>query len=160
MDDLCRSGEGVVVVTGWELKTIVVGVDGSDHSMEAARLAVSLARKYAARLLIATVVRPPEGWWGIGGAPPSPDAFASAVVEGRRRILDRAESELDLEGVDYETVEEVGDPATQLAEVCRVEEADLLVVGRRGAGLVERLVVGSVADRVANTAPCAVLTVP
>jgi nucleotide-binding universal stress UspA family protein len=144
----------------WQLKTIVVGVDGSDQSIEAARMAVSLARKFGSRVLITTVVRPPEGWWGIGGAPPSPDAFAAAVVEGRRRILDRAEADLDLEGLEYETVEEVGDPATQLAEVCRVEEADLLVVGRRGAGLVERLVVGSVADRVAHTAPCAVLTVP
>lgn len=144
----------------WTISTIIAGVDGSDGSRRAAEHAAALARNHGAKLKLVTVVRTPEGWWGIGGAPPSPDAFASAVVEGRRRILDRAESELDLEGVDYETVEEVGDPATQLAEVCRVEEADLLVVGRRGAGLVERLVVGSVADRVANTAPCAVLTVP
>lgn len=144
----------------WQIKTIVVGVDGSEQSLEAARRAVSLARRFGARLLITTVVRPPEGWWGIGGAPPSPDVFAAAVVEGRRRILDQAEAELELDGIDYETVEEIGDPATQLAEVCRVEEADLLVVGRRGAGLVERIVVGSVADRVAHAAPCSVLTVP
>lgn len=144
----------------WNIKTVVVGVDGSEQSLEAARLAVSVARRFDARLLIATVVRPPEGWWGIGGAPPPPDAFASAVVEGRKRILDQAERALDLEGIDYDTVEEVGDPASQLSELCRTEDADLLVVGRRGAGLVERLVVGSVADRVAHIAPCPVLTVP
>lgn len=144
----------------WEVRTIVVGVDGSPQSLEAARLAASIARRWDARLLIATVVRPPEGWWGIGGAPPPPDAFAAAVVEGRRRILDRAEEAIDLSGIDYDTIEEVGDPATQLTELCRSEGADLLVVGRRGAGLVERLIVGSVADRVAHTAPCPVLTVP
>lgn len=144
----------------WEIETIVVGVDGSDQSLEAARRAVSIARQFGARLLIATVVRPPEGWWGIGGAPPAPDAFAAAVVEGRRKILNDAESALDLGGVDYETVEEIGDPASQLSELCRTEGADLLVVGRRGAGLVERLVLGSVADRVAHVAPCPVLTVP
>lgn len=144
----------------WNLETIVVGVDGSDQSLEAARLAVAMARRFDARLVIATVVRPPEGWWGIGGAPPPPDAFASAIVEGRKQILDQAEQTLDLEGVEYETVGEVGDPAGQLSELCRREEADLLVVGRRGAGLVERLVVGSVADRVAHMAPCPVLTVP
>lgn len=144
----------------WEIDTIVTGVDGSDHSLEAARLAVSVARRFNARLLIVTVVRPPEGWWGIGGAPPTPDAFASAVVEGRRKVLDGAEEALELEGINYETVEEVGDPAVQLSEVCSSEGADLLVVGRRGAGLVERLIVGSVADRVAHTAPCPVLTVP
>lgn len=144
----------------WEINTIVVGVDGSDHSLQAARMAAAVARKWKARLLITTVVRPPEGWWGIGGAPPTPDAFATAVVEGRRQVLDQAEQDLDLSDVEYDTVEEVGDPATRLAEVCRAENADLLVVGRRGVGIVERIVVGSVADRVAHTAPCAVLTVP
>ena len=144
----------------WDIKTVVVGVDGSDHALEAANLATSIARKWNARLLIATVVRPPEGWWGIGGAPPTPDAFAAAVVEGRRQVLDQAEKSLDLNDLNYDTVEEVGDPATRLAEVCRAENADLLVVGRRGAGIVERLIVGSVADRVAHTAPCPVLTVP
>lgn len=144
----------------WNIETVVVGVDGSDHSLQAAEKAVTIARRFGARLLIATVVRPPEGWWGIGGAPPPPDAFAAAVVEGRRRILDKAEEALDLEGVEYETIEEVGDPAIQLAELCRSQEADLLVVGRRGAGLVERIVVGSVADRVAHAAPCPVLTTP
>lgn len=144
----------------WDIKTVVVGVDGSDHSLEAARLAAAIARQWQARLLIATVVRPPEGWWGIGGAPPTPDAFAAAVVEGRRRVLDEAEQSLDLDGIEYDTVEEVGDPATRLSEVCRAESADLLVIGRRGAGLVERIIVGSVADRVAHTAPCPVLTVP
>ena len=144
----------------WEIETIVVGVDGSDHSLEAARLAAAMARRFKARLLIATVVRPPEGWWGIGGAPPTPDAFAAAVVEGRRKVLDAAEAALDLEGMDYDTVEEIGDPAMKLAELAKNENADLLVVGRRGAGLVERIVVGSVADRVAHAAPCPVLTVP
>ncbi|HLT95288.1 MAG TPA: universal stress protein [Acidimicrobiia bacterium] len=144
----------------WNLETIVVGVDGSDQSLNAARLAVALARQFNARLLITTVVRPPEGWWGIGGAPPPPEAFASAVVEGRRRILDHAEAELDLDDIGYDTVEEIGDPAGRLADLCESENADLLVVGRRGAGLVERLVVGSVADRVTHIAPCPVLIVP
>lgn len=144
----------------WKIETIVAGLDGSDQSLSAARLAATVARQFGARLILATVVRPPEGWWGIGGEPPAPEAFAKAVVEARKEILDRAEAALDLEGITYETVEEAGDPAAQLADLCRREGADLLVVGRRGAGLVERLLVGSVADRVTHIAPCPVLTVP
>lgn len=144
----------------WEIKTVVAGIDGSDQSLEAARLAAAIGRRFGARLILATVVRPPEGWWGIGGEPPAPEAFATAVVEARKEILDRAEAALDLEGIEYDTVQEVGDPAGQLTELCRSENADLLVVGRRGAGLVERLLVGSVADRVTHIAPCPVLTVP
>lgn len=144
----------------WEVKTIVAGLDGSDRSLDAAQHAVSIARRYGAHLILATVVRPPEGWWGMAGEPPAPEAFSAAIVEARQGILDRAENDLDLEGVDWETVEEVGDPAGQLAELCRTRDADLLVVGRRGAGVVERLLVGSVADRVTHIAPCPVLTIP
>lgn len=144
----------------WQPKTIVVGLDGSDKSLEAARVGVSMARASSAKLLLTTVVRPPEGWWGIGGAPPPPEALANAVVESRRQILDEAESTLELEGIDYDTVEELGEPAMMLAEVCRANEADLLVVGRRGAGFVERIVLGSVADRLAHSAPCPLLIVP
>ncbi|CAN5754950.1 hypothetical protein BH23ACT5_BH23ACT5_22820 [soil metagenome] len=144
----------------WNPKVIVVGLDGSDTSLQAATIAAAMARTWEARLLLTTVVRPPEGWWGIGGAPPPPESLATAIVEARSRILDQAEDALDLDGIDYDLIGELGDPAIMLGEVCRSNEADLLVVGRRGAGFVERIVVGSVADRLAHTAPCPVLTVP
>src|SRR5690606_38689483 len=144
----------------WNLETIVVGVDGSDQSPNAAPLAVALARQFNARQSVTTVVRPPEGWWGIGGAPPPPEAFASAVVEGRRRTRHHAEAEPDRDDTAHATAEGTGAPARRLADLCGSENADLLVVGRRGAGLVERLVAGSVADLVTHIAPCPVLIVP
>ncbi len=144
----------------WNPRVIVVGLDGSETSLDAAAIATEMARTWQARLLLTTVVRPPEGWWGIGGAPPPPESMATAIVEARSQILDQAEDALDLEEVDYDLIGELGDPAIMLSDVCRSNDADLLVVGRRGAGLVERIVVGSVADRLAHTAPCPVLTVP
>jgi nucleotide-binding universal stress UspA family protein len=111
-------------------------------------------------LYIVTVVRPPEGWWGIVGSPPPADALASSMSEAQRSILDVAVAEIDLENLQWEASEEIGEPAAALGDVCRDREADVLVVGRRGAGVVERLVMGSVADRVAHYAPCPVLIVP
>jgi nucleotide-binding universal stress UspA family protein len=81
------------------------------------------------------------------------------MSEAQQTILDATIAGLDLEGVEWEATEEIGEPASALADVCRELGADLLVVGRRGAGLVERLVMGSVADRVAHYAPCPVLIV-
>ena len=52
---------------GWEPRVIVVGVDGSESSIDATRAAVDLARARSAKLYIVTVVRPPEGWWGHRG---------------------------------------------------------------------------------------------
>jgi nucleotide-binding universal stress UspA family protein len=144
----------------WEPKVVVVGIDGSDQSMHAAQAAADLARKNEARLFIVTVVRPPEGWWGIVGSPPPADVLTSSMSEAQQTILDATIDRLDLEGVDWEAAEEIGEPAAALGEVCRDREADLLVVGRRGAGIIERLVMGSVADRVARYAPCPVLIVP
>lgn len=144
----------------WQVSTLVVGVDGSEGSKQAANHAAAIARHWKARLLMVTVVRTPEGWWGIGGAPPSPEALSAALVEGQQKILADIEDDLDLEGVDYELVEELGDPVSRLIAVTEDQDADLIVVGKRGAGLAERVLLGSVADRLCHLAPCPVLVVP
>jgi nucleotide-binding universal stress UspA family protein len=147
-------------MTAWSPKTVVVGVDGSEQSIRAAQVAADLCRCHGARLHLVTVVRPPEGWWGIVGSPPPADALASSMSQAQQSILDVSVRGLNLEGVEWDASEEIGEPASALADVCRDREADVLVVGRRGAGVVERLVIGSVADRLAHFAPCPVLIVP
>jgi nucleotide-binding universal stress UspA family protein len=144
----------------WSPKVVVVGVDGSEQSARAAQVAADLCRCHGARLHLVTVVRPPEGWWGIVGSPPPADALASSMSQAQQSILDVSVRGLNLEGVEWDASEEIGEPASALADVCRDREADVLVVGRRGAGVVERLVIGSVADRLAHFAPCPVLIVP
>jgi len=144
----------------WQIETIVVGIDGSEGSKRAAEHAVAIARHWGAKLKLVTVVRTPEGWWGIGGAPPSPESLSTALVEGQQQILREFESDLDLEGIAYETVEELGDPVNRLLAVAETSQADMLVIGRRGAGLAERVILGSTADRLTHLAPCPVLVVP
>ncbi len=144
----------------WSPQTIVVGVDGSEQSVRAAEVAAAMARVHGARLLLATVVRPPEGWWGLVGSPPPAEALGDALAKAQAEVLDTVVGGLDLEGITHDTVEEIGDPAAALANLCTREGAEILVVGRRGAGLVERLVMGSVADRAVRLAPCPVLVVP
>ncbi len=146
--------------TRWPPQVVVVGTDGSASSRRAAGIATSMARRNGAKLHILTVVRPPEGWWGVVGSPPSAASMSKAMADAQREVLDETVANLELDGVDWETGEEVGDPATALSEYCATRGADVLVVGRRGAGLIERLVMGSVADRVVHIAPCPVLIVP
>lgn len=144
----------------WQISTIVVGVDGSEGSRRAAEHGAALARHWGARLKLVTVVRTPEGWWGIGGAPPSPESLSTALIEGQQQILGEMEEHLELEGIDYETVEELGDPVNRLLAVCEGSDADIMVIGRRGAGLAERVILGSTADRLTHLSPCPVLVIP
>jgi nucleotide-binding universal stress UspA family protein len=144
----------------WNPKAIVVGVDGSETSTRAAVIATEIARSRQAKLLLVTVVRPPEGWWGIGGAPPTPEALSAALVEGQQQVIKETEEQLALDGMDYETVEELGDPTSRLIAVAEERDAGLIVIGKRGAGLAERVMLGSVADRLCHHSPVPVMVVP
>lgn len=144
----------------WQPKTVAVGIDGSETSTKAAEVATEIARTWKAKLLIVTVVRTPEGWWGIGGAPPSPEALSAALVEGYEEVLTQTEEALALDGVDYETIQELGDPSSKLIEVAEDRAVDLIVIGRRGAGLAERIMLGSVADQLCHHSPVPVMVVP
>jgi nucleotide-binding universal stress UspA family protein len=144
----------------WAPKVVVAATDGSEGSIRACQVGVSIARAWGSKLLLVTVVRPPEGWWGIGGAPPTATALTKALDDAQQEALDRTISDLDLSDVDYETIEELGDPAATIVGFCEQHNADLLVIGRRGAGLIERFILGSVADRLVHYAPCPVMVIP
>lgn len=144
----------------WEIANIVAGVDGSDQSRHAARISADIAKKNGATLHLVTIVRPPEGWWGIVGSPPTPSALSRSLTEAQREILDSVVAELDLTGIEVIQVEDVGDPARSLLEYATRVDADLMVIGRRGAGLIERIMLGSVANRIVHDADYPVLLVP
>jgi nucleotide-binding universal stress UspA family protein len=141
-------------------KIVAAAVDGSQRALAAAKVAAAIARQNGARLLVVTVVRPPEGWWGIAGGPPPAPNLGDALADAQKQVLDAAVASLDLAGVSHEELEEVGDPAAQILALCEREGVDLLVIGKRGAGLVERIMLGSVADRIVHSAVCPVLVVP
>ncbi len=147
-------------MTVWDPVQIVVGVDGSEQSIRAARVAAGMAKAQASRLHIVTVVRPPEGWWGVVGSPPPAEALSASMERAQRSVLDKTLAAIDTDGVEVVATEEIGDPSSALSAYCEQVGAGLLVVGRRGAGVVERLVLGSVADRLAHHAPCALMIVP
>lgn len=144
----------------WDPRMIVVGVDGSDQARRAAALAASMARRTGAKIRLMTVVRPPEGWWGIVGSPPTSTALGNTLMDAKQEILDALLEDINLTDVEFETVEDIGDPAGMLVDYAAKIDADLIILGKRGAGLIERMVLGSVANRVLHDAGCPVLVVP
>lgn len=140
-----------------QMSKLAVAVDGSDESRRAAGAAADLAAETGGNLTVITVVRPPEGWWGVEGSPPTPEAMSHAIASARTDLLEPIQESLPLE---TEGVLEVGEPAGAIINYCAREEVDMLFVGRRGTGVIERVMMGSVADRLAHHAPCPVVIVP
>ena len=90
------------------------------------------------------------------GAPP---VSAQELEELARRQLERARMSLSSRKVETEYLVELGDPAERLLEVAEQRDADLLVVGSRERGFLERLLGRSVDEAVVRRAERDVLLV-
>ncbi len=133
---------------------VVVGFDGSPHAHNALRWTLRHLRR-SARV---TVVRALSDEHVAGEAlVPSPghaeDAVLAELQGSVASILD------DLPGhPPVETLVRAGDPRTVLPAVS--DDADLLVVGARGHGVIERLLLGSVASALAHHPTVPTIVVP
>jgi nucleotide-binding universal stress UspA family protein len=131
----------------------VVGVDFGEASTRAARLALRFLAP-GGRLSLVHVAprfaRPVEGWeqWDAEYAGTLPRLFEALVA----RLAAPA-------GITVETVMLRGDPAATLLARVQQERAPLLAVGAERVGVVDRLLVGSVATSLLRTARSGVLVV-
>jgi nucleotide-binding universal stress UspA family protein len=93
-----------------------------------------------------------------------PEAFAAWMTmfgEGLGPAFDRVKADLGLpDSVTVETVSLSGKASREILDFAKSTHADLIVTGSRGAGLVDRILVGSTATGLLRGAQCAVLAVP
>ncbi len=134
---------------------VVVGVDGSDASMDALRFAAVEARLRAAPLRIVSAWTLPVGHEDPGVGPLDPTVFEQAA----RHTIDAATTAIgsELEGIEIERAMVAAGAASALLDNC--SDADLLVVGSRGRGGFKGLLLGSVSQQVVLHAPCPVVVV-
>jgi len=119
---------------------VLLATDGSTHSARAAEIARELALRGSLPVTVVCVL-----------AHPADDrARAAANVEAAIALLRSA-------GVRAEGRTAEGRPHEAILAVGREAQADVIVVGRRGLGGVERLLLGSTSERVAGFADCPVL---
>jgi nucleotide-binding universal stress UspA family protein len=139
------------------METIVVGTDGSAAAQAAVRWAAKVARCEGARVHLVTAFpdRPLFEEMITGSVIATPIDFlpaAEALLEAAAEVVEQA-------GLQVERHAIPGDPASAIIEVARTQDADLVVVGDRGLTRVERLLLGSVADKLAHHSPCSVTIV-
>jgi len=134
--------------------------DFSSASGIAFRRAIAEARTRKAPLLILHVLAPIVPVVGEGYV--SPAAYQEMSTASRawaQKKLDRAVAQAKAARVRTRGLLRDGIAAEQIVRVAKARHAKLIVIGTHGRTGVVRFFLGSVAARVAATAPCPVLTV-
>lgn len=139
------------------MKKILVAVDGSEASSQAAAVAADLARATGASVTLVNVFDAP-GVAAMGLKALDGQELARTRERVSKPALERAAAAMgDLGNVQVRT--EIGDPASEIVALVRSDGFDHVVMGSRGRSPLAELALGSVSDRVLRAAPCPVTVV-
>jgi nucleotide-binding universal stress UspA family protein len=138
---------------------ILVAVDFSAHARAATSVAIELARRDRASITFVHVHQPltyvlPEGVIGL-----SAEQMEQLWADMRREL--EASKDVAVTGgvAEVDTRLLQGNPAGEIAALARSGGFDLVVTGTHGRTGIRHALIGSVAEKVVQRAPCAVLTV-
>lgn len=138
---------------------IIVGIDGSAHSARALEWAIKEGALHHAPVTVITVNSVPASpWTGEPTVLAQDPAELEKLRQAAEEMTVKVTSQLDGARPASVTVRAInGFPAEELVDASH--DADLVVVGSRGAGGFARLLMGSVSDQVAHHAYCPVMVV-
>jgi len=135
--------------------TILVPTDGSEPAGAAVEHAIDLASNTGATLHALSIVDS-AAYASLDVSSQSVlDSLESRATEATESI---AETAADV-GVEVVTEVSVGSPHEQITDYADAVGADLIVMGTHGRTGLDRVLLGSVTERVVRGAPCPVLTV-
>ena len=137
---------------------IVVGVDGSSHSRKALERAASEAAAHGAPLTVLTIHQAVRDVYGGVSHYQDDAALTDKAKEAAQAETDQVLAALGSRPASVTVTAVHGLPVDQLIKAS--QDADMLVLGRRGQGGFARLMMGSVTDQVSRHAHCAVLITP
>jgi nucleotide-binding universal stress UspA family protein len=138
---------------------IIVGIDGSAHSRRALEWAINEAAIRQAPVTVLTVHQAVAGWSGPVAYPGDAeltDAARKKVRTETDNVLEKLAAGVRPPSVTVEAVN--GFPTAELLKAAA--DADMIVVGSRGAGGFTQLMLGSVSSQIVHHARCPVVIVP
>lgn len=154
---------------------LLVPVDGSLASYNAAKKSAEIAEKYSAVVMLLTVVdddtitshtRNERLWRQMDGSVIAgktrtldSDDYIAEMREDSLKLLDSLTEELDFGSAKVEKAVLIGEPYHMILETAKGIGADLIIMGNRGFSKIKRFFVGSVTQRVISEAPCPVLVI-
>lgn len=134
------------------MEKILIASDGSAHAEKAAKTGIELAQKTGAHVTFVHVI-----------SIQAPNSLSSKEIDALKQkkaeaVFDALEAKAKDAGIKYDTLVLAARNAAD-AILEQAQEFDLLVVGHRGIGGIEKMVLGSVSEKIVQHAPCSVWVV-
>ena len=137
-------------------KKILVPTDGSEFAKKAQKHALFLASVSGAEIIAVSVT---ENNF-VNGLPLDDEVYQlNQILKQRSEENLKEFDELNKDDLKITHVIREGSPAKVILEVAGEESVDLIVMGSSGKSGFDRFIMGSVADKVVNSAKCAVLVI-
>jgi nucleotide-binding universal stress UspA family protein len=142
------------------LKSILVGTDFSVCAARALAVAVSIAKPHGARIHLLHVLMEPVQTFDIAAALPYPDSGARQEWESAAQArLAKEVKAVQKRGLEATFEMKWGRPSDVIMEAATARKVSMIVLGTHGRSALEKLLLGSTAERVVRLAPVPVLTV-
>lgn len=142
-----------------EFKTILFANDFAETSEEVFDYAMSLARKYDAKLLIVHVINEPVDLRGFYVPHISFENLEKEIAEGAEKMMEKFCRTKVKDFTNYETFILSGIPYEEIMKKADEAGASLIIMGTHGRRGLDHMLFGSTAERVVRGAGCPVLTV-
>lgn len=130
---------------------IMVCHDGSERSQEALERTVALFKAQKPEIILITVIEEP-----LDATSMDEESFEKWRSR-RDQDLKNAANWVVGHGLNVDAILAVGDPRKMITEAAANKNPDILVVARRGAGLLEKMALGSVSAYLIRHAECPIL---
>ena len=140
------------------VRRILVPLDFSRQAAPVLEWALHLAAVHGSSIVLLHVYHLPVEFQQLEGAYLPADFWANVKQEAEQQLGLHAER-VRADGIEVEAQVREGYPATVIVEEAESRGADLVVLGTHGHTGIKHLLLGSIAERVVQHAPCPVLTV-
>lgn len=142
-----------------DIRRIMVVAADIQHSQEAVRYGVSLARTYEADLVVLHVEHDPFGAHGWNFPFLSVDEEYKALLKEAKEDLDKLIRAETVKGLPVKEIVRAGEPIGVIGEVVEEEEIDLLILSAHEETRLEHFLFGRINDAIIRRMPCSILLV-
>lgn len=140
------------------IQKILCAVDFSEQSRNVAEYAGTLAKALGAEVLCVYVAPSLSQYVGFKVPASSIDEFVGEIVSGAENTMEQFLAD-NFEGVTATGRVLTGYAAEEVLDLAVEESADMIVMGTHGRKGIDRVLFGSVAEKVVKSAKCPVVTI-